>query len=46
MQIECPTLQAANDSILKLANENEKLKELIKNTIWYVKTNGLTMSEN
>jgi len=42
VQIECPTLEAANSSIRKLTVENNKLKELIKNTIWYVKTNEHT----
>jgi len=36
---QCPTLKAANDRIQETTDENKKLKELIKNTIWYVKAN-------
>jgi len=42
VQIECPTLQSANSSLRKLTAENNKLKEIIKDTIWYVKTNEHT----
>jgi len=37
---QCPILQDANNSIQKITNENNKLKELIKQTVWYVKVNS------
>ena len=39
---QCPTLKAANDRLQELVDENKKLKETIKNTIWYVKANAHT----